>query len=194
MNSEQMMDSSYITSQITTIMETESPENDLNEMNSMVKSGLQLHNIIQKIIRSVVKIVVILLTIILLYSVLEFIFLVFKALFVFNEAFDLSAEPYNRERLFITHVQGFISAVLLLTILVEFLHSLTQYLRAGTTDYIEIITEIALIAIVRHLLVLDIEHVNSGVLIGLSALIFVIGLFYLIIARKLRFLGINIKQ
>jgi uncharacterized membrane protein (DUF373 family) len=166
----------------------------MNDKNSVAKSGLQLHSFIQMFIKYVVMILILLLTTILLYSLVEFILLVYKALFIYSEVFNFSDKPHNRELLFITQVQGFISAVLLLTILIEFIHSLTQYLRSGTTDYIEIITEIALIAIVRHLLILDIEHINSGILVGLSALIFVIGLFYLIIARKLSFLGINIKQ
>jgi uncharacterized membrane protein (DUF373 family) len=50
---------------------------------------------------------------------------------------------------------------------------------------VALITEIALIAIVRHILTIDLEHIEAGVLFGLSALIFVLGLFFILINRKI---------
>jgi len=87
--------------------------------------------------------------------------------------------------LFLSQVQGLISAILLLTIIIELIHSLTEYIKAGTTNYVVIISEIALIAIVRHILALDIEHIDPQSLIGLSALILVLGLFYLISTKTI---------
>ena len=48
-----------------------------------------------------------------------------------------------------------------------------------------VIVEIALIASVRHMLTIDLEHIQPGILYGLSALILVLGLFFLVINRKL---------
>jgi uncharacterized membrane protein (DUF373 family) len=150
------------------------------------ESNDKLTKVIEKTTKIVVRIIIILLTVILLYSLFEFIILTLKGVFVYNEIFNFSFEPYDKNKLFLTQVQGFISAVLLLTLIIGLLRSMIEYIKAGTTSYIEIITEIALIALVRYLLALDIEHINPGTLIGLSALIFVLGLFYLFFNQKLK--------
>ena len=140
---------------------------------------------INYIIKVTVKILIFLLLLVLLYSVAEFIFIVVKGFIRFNGAFNFTPEPFDRERLFFTQVQGLISAVLLLTIVIELIQSLIGYLKSDTTNYVGVIIEIALIASVRHMLTIDLEHIQSGILYGLSALILVLGLFFLVLNRKL---------
>ena len=140
---------------------------------------------IHYIIKATVKMLIFLLLLVLLYSVAEFIFIVVKGFIRYNGAFNFTTEPFDRERLFFTQVQGLISAVLLLTIVIELIQSLIGYLKSDTTNYVGVIVEIALIASVRHILTIDLEHIQSGILYGLSALILVLGLFFLVINRKL---------
>ena len=136
------------------------------------------------IIKLTVKVIIVLLTLMLIYTVAEFSFLVAKGFIRYNSGFNLSSMPFDRERLFFTQVQGLISAALLLTILIEFIQSLIGYIKTESNNYVALITEIALIAIVRHILTIDLEHINAGVLFGLSSLIFVLGLFYILVDRK----------
>ena len=136
------------------------------------------NKIIKKIITNVVRVLIVSLTIVLIYSVVELILMLFKAFIVYNEAFNLNNEPYNQEKLFFPKVQGFISAALLITILIELITSLVKYLKVGSLDYVAVIIEIAMIAIVRHILGIDIEHLQPGTLLGLAMMIFVLGLFY----------------
>ncbi|MFD2201049.1 phosphate-starvation-inducible PsiE family protein [Shivajiella indica] len=69
----------------------------------------------------------------------------------------------------------------------ELIASLVEYLKVGSKNYVKVITEIALIATVRHLLAIDFEHMNANVLFGLSALIFVLGLFFLLATKQISF-------
>lgn len=132
-----------------------------------------------------IRILIFLVVIILLYSLAELIALTFRGMITHTAAFANSLEPVDRNHLFLREVQGLISAVLFMTILVELIISLIEYLKVGSANYVTVITEIALIAIVRHLLALDIEHVDASVLVGLSALILVLGLFYLAATQRL---------
>lgn len=167
-------------------MENEIKEKQPEEKVIPKTVGRDYNKYLQSIINLTVKVILVMLLLILVYSVAEFTILVIKGLIRYNDAFTLSAitQPADRGNLFLTQVQGLISAALLLTILIEFIQSLNGYLKSETNNYVAVITEIALIAIVRHILTLNIEHVQPGVLFGLSALIFVLGLFFIVINQK----------
>jgi uncharacterized membrane protein (DUF373 family) len=152
---------------------------------------MELMNTITK---KVIQVLIVLITFILIYSTVEFIFLLGRAAFTHLEAFSFSPEPVDRSKLFFSQVQGLIAAVLLLTILIELIASLIEYLKVGSANYVTVITEIALIAIVRHLLAIDFEHVHADVLLGLSALIFVLGIFYLLTNEHGSFIGRVLKK
>jgi len=166
-------------------MKTEKTNIEESEREVLKSDGGSTYSYIHSIIKVTVKILIFLLLLVLLYSVAEFTFIVVKGFIRFNGAFNFSTEPFDRERLFFTQVQGLISAVLLLTIVIELIQSLIGYLKSDTTNYVGVIVEIALIASVRHILTIDLEHTQSGILYGLSALILVLGLFFLVINRKL---------
>ena len=166
-------------------MTTEEPNNKVPEKVVLISDGGSSYAYIHSIIKVTVKILIFLLLLVLLYSVAEFTFIVIKGFIRFNGAFNFTNEPFDRERLFFTQVQGLISAVLLLTIVIELIQSLIGYLKSDTTNYVGVIVEIALIASVRHMLTIDLDHIQPGILYGLSALILVLGLFFLVINRKL---------
>jgi uncharacterized membrane protein (DUF373 family) len=150
--------------------------------------------IINKITRLVIRILIVSITCMLIYSLAEFIFLAGRAALTYHAAFSFSPEPLDRSKLFFSQVQGLIAAILLLTILIELIASLIEYLKVGSANYVTVITEIALIAIVRHLLAIDFEHVHADVLLGLSALIFVLGLFYLVTSKHFVFKGLKANE
>jgi len=150
--------------------------------------------IIHKVTRLVISILIVVITFMLIYSLAEFIFLAGRAALMQHAAFNFSPEPVDKSRLFFNYVQGLIAAVLLLTILIELISSLIEYLKVGSANYVTVITEIALIAIVRHLLSIDFEHVHADVLLGLSALIFVLGLFYLVTSKRIVFKGLKVNE
>jgi uncharacterized membrane protein (DUF373 family) len=147
--------------------------------------------IIHKVTRLAIQILIVLITCMLIYTLAEFIFLAGRAALTQHAAFNFSPDPIDRSKLFFSQVQGLIAAVLLLTILIELIYSLVEYLKVGSANYVTVITEIALIAIVRHLLSIDFEHVHADVLLGLSALIFVLGLFYLLTSKRIVFKGLK---
>lgn len=149
---------------------------------------------VNTITKKVIQVLIVLITLMLIYSLFEFVFLLGRAAITHVAAFSFSSEPLDRSKLFFSQVQGLIAAILLLTILIELIASLIEYLKVGSANYVTVITEIALIAIVRHLLAIDFEHVKAEVLLGLSALIFVLGLFYLITSKRIVFKGTNSEQ
>lgn len=119
-----------------------------------------------------------------IYSLVEIVAIVLRTIIVRNEFLNFLNPTIDQENLFIASVQGFVSAVLLITILIEIIQSLREYQVKNKINYIKVILEIAIIAIIRHVLIIDFEHASTGILIGLSSLIFVLGLFYLILNGK----------
>ena len=138
----------------------------------------------EKVIKFTINILIILLTVIMIYSLVEIVAIVLRTIIVRNEILNFLNPTINQENLFIASVQGFVSAVLLITILIEIIQSLREYQEKSKINYIKVILEIAIIAIIRHVLIIDFEHASTSILIGLSSLIFVLGLFYLILNNK----------
>jgi uncharacterized membrane protein (DUF373 family) len=134
---------------------------------------------------TIIRILIFALCLILAYSVFEFLLLVLRGFINYRGAFVLTGGAIDKSTLFLTQVQGFVSAILLLTILIELIFSLLEYLKLGGINYVPVITEIAVIAVVRHILAIDMEHVEGGVLLGISSLILVLGIFYLITNRRI---------
>lgn len=132
-----------------------------------------------------IRILIFFLIVILIVSLVELGGLIFKAVLVSDELITFRETPILKERLFLSKVQGLISAVLLITILIELITSLVEYLKEGSANYVRIIVEIALIALIRHLLGIDVEHVATGTLLGISALLLVLGGFYYLLKKPL---------
>jgi uncharacterized membrane protein (DUF373 family) len=135
----------------------------------------------------ITRVLIFSLTGILIYSTGEFIIIVIRTVINHHDMFDWRLTSVNKDNIFLSRLQGLISALLLLTIMLELIHSLTSYLKVGSTDYLKIIIEIALVAIVRHVLALDIEHATTDILLGTSALILVLGVLYLLMIGRISF-------
>jgi uncharacterized membrane protein (DUF373 family) len=147
----------------------------------------------EKVIKITINVLIIILTIILIYSLVEIVALVMRTIIVRNEILNFLNPTINQENLFISSVQGFVSATLLITILIEIIQSLREYQEKSKINYIQVILEIAIIAIIRHVLILDFEHASTSLLIGISSLIFVLGLFYLILNDRFPKIKRNVR-
>jgi len=139
-----------------------------------------------KIIKVTVNTLIILLTVIMIYSMLEIVLITLRTIFVKNEIINFLNPTIDRNNLFITSVQGFIAATLLITIIIEVIESLRDYQKKNKINFVKVILEIAIIAVIRHVLIIDFEHANAGILIGVSSLILVLGLFYLILNKNIK--------
>lgn len=139
-----------------------------------------------KIIKITVNTLIILLTVVMIYSMLEIVLITLRTIFVKNEIINFLNPTIDRNNLFITSVQGFIAATLLITIIIEVIESLREYQKKNKINYVKVILEIAIIAVIRHVLIIDFEHANVGILIGVSSLILVLGLFYLILNKNIK--------
>lgn len=139
-----------------------------------------------KIIKVTVNTLIILLTVIMIYSMLEIVLITLRTIFVKNEIINFLNPTIDRNNLFFTSVQGFIAATLLITIIIEVIESLRDYQKKNKINYVKVILEIAIIAVIRHVLIIDFEHANAGILIGVSSLILVLGLFYLILNKNIK--------
>jgi uncharacterized membrane protein (DUF373 family) len=139
-----------------------------------------------KIIKITINTLIILLTVIMIYAMLEIVLITLRAIFVKNVIINFLKPTIDRNNLFITSVQGFIAASLLITIIIEVIDSLREYQKINKINYVKVILEIAIIAVIRHVLIIDFEHTNAGILIGVSSLILVLGLFYLILNKNIK--------
>lgn len=139
-----------------------------------------------KIIKVTVNTLIILLTVIMIYSMLEIVLITLRTIFVKNEIINFLNPTIDRNNLFITSVQGFIAATLLITIIIEVIESLRDYQKKNKINYVKVILEITIIAVIRHVLIIDFEHANAGILIGVSSLILILGLFYLILNKNIK--------
>ena len=140
----------------------------------------------EKIIKITINTLIVMLVAVMLFSLVEILLLLVRTIVVKNEFTNFLNPTINRDNLFITSVQGFIAAALLITIIIEVIESLREYQQKNKVNYTKVILEIAIIAVIRHVLVLDFEHTNAGTLVGIATLILVLGLFYLVLNKNFK--------
>lgn len=134
-------------------------------------------NFIERSIKLFYWIIIIMLFAILTYSTIELILLMGRTIMNSTSIFDFSTPKVDLDKLFLQHVQNFIAGTLLLTIIIELIQSFFVFLKSEVhSKYLVILYEIAMIAIVRHLFIIDFEHVSGVELIGISLLVLVLGL------------------
>lgn len=133
-------------------------------------------NAIDKAVKAFYWLIIGLLFLVLIYSTVELVLLVVRTILNRTAIFDFSQSAVDLNQLFIQHVQGFIAGVLLLTIILELIQSFFVFLKSEQhSKYLIILYEIAMIAIVRHLFAMDFEHIDGSKLLGISALVLVLG-------------------
>ena len=81
----------------------------------------------EKIIKITINTLIVMLVAVMLFSIVEILLLLVRTIVVKNEFTNFLNPTINRDNLFITSVQGFIAAALLITIIIEVIESLREY-------------------------------------------------------------------
>lgn len=132
--------------------------------------------LINRIIKIFYWVIIISLFVVLVFSAVELILLMYRTMMNNLAVFDFSTQRVNTNELFLNHVQRFIAGILLLTIIIELIQSFLIFLKSEVhSKYLVVLYEIAMIAIVRHLFTIDLEHIHGLELIGISVLVLVLG-------------------
>lgn len=138
-------------------------------------------NALSNLLKKFTWILVGILTVILIYTTLEFIAVVIRTMINSTEAFILAQRYINVEELFLQHVQELIAGILMITIIIELIKTLLATLdKRKRNNYMVIFFEIATIAVIRHLFIYELDHLNGMNVIGIAALLLILGTFVLI--------------
>lgn len=136
---------------------------------------------INKILHAFTWVLIGILGLILVYSTFEYLALVIRTIINRTTAFDLSQKIINVDDLFLVHVQGLIAGILLITIIIELIHTLLSSLDENKrNNYLAILFEIGTIAVIRHLFIYELDHIKGINVIGIALLLLVLGLLNLV--------------
>ncbi|MCG8384933.1 MAG: phosphate-starvation-inducible PsiE family protein [Cytophagales bacterium] len=136
---------------------------------------------INKILHAFTWVLIGILGLILVYSTFEYLALVIRTIINRTTAFDLSQKTINVDDLFLVHVQGLIAGILLITIIIELIHTLLSSLDENKrNNYLAILFEIGTIAVIRHLFIYELDHIKGINVIGIALLLLVLGLLNLV--------------
>ncbi len=136
---------------------------------------------INKILHAFTWVLIGILGLILVYSTFEYLALVIRTIINRTIAFDLSQKTINVDDLFLVHVQGLIAGILLITIIIELIHTLLSSLDENKrNNYLAILFEIGTIAVIRHLFIYELDHIKGINVIGIALLLLVLGLLNLV--------------
>jgi uncharacterized membrane protein (DUF373 family) len=129
---------------------------------------MDMKNILDWFERIVVYILIVLMMVIVLVALTGFIFLIIR---------DVTRQPASI--LSIDELLGFFGYVLLVLIGVELLDTIRAYLLEHVV-HVEVVLEVALIAVARKIIILDLKDVPSATLFGIAALVAALAVaFYL---------------
>jgi len=136
-----------------------------------------LETLNKSVIKLILRVILVTLYIILIYSLFEFCVILITT--VVNHPVSLTFNPIDKTSTFLELVLPLLSGVLVLVIVVEMIESIIDYIKLDRSSYIYIITEIALIALIRHLITLDLHHIEASEVMGIGVLTLVITAFYI---------------
>ncbi len=129
---------------------------------------------LRKFEHTIIKALIVMMAVIILISTIELGYLLVK---------DIITPPYFFFE--IDELLELFGFFLLILIGVELLETIKAYLRDKVV-HSEVVLEVALIAIARKVIILDLKEYDTTILIGIAALIVTISGAYYIVRRKLR--------
>ena len=139
--------------------------------------NINLETANKKAIKWTLKIILVTLYVILIYSLFEFCIILVTS--IINHPVSFAFTPIDKTTTFLQIVFPLLSGILVLVIIVEMIESIIDYIKLDRSSYIYIITEIALIALIRHLITLDLHHIEASEVMGIGVLTLVITAFYI---------------
>ncbi len=104
---------------------------------------------------------------------------------LFDGIFSSIQNSFSPDENIMNHLHTIFGGFLSVLIGVELLHTIKMYLREDVV-HVEIVLLVALIGISRHVIDLDIEHLQPLQLVGISSLILVLSVGYFFIKKGMR--------
>jgi uncharacterized membrane protein (DUF373 family) len=138
-----------------------------------MKANLELINKVA--IKMILWIILAALFVILIYSLVEFCVILTKTI----SNHPVSITTIDKSSTFLAVVLPLLSGILVLVIVIEMIESIVNFIKFDRSSYIYVITEIALIALIRHLITLDLHHIETMQAIAIGLLTFVVTAFYI---------------
>lgn len=145
----------------------------------MKKIDSKILNIVESIEKVIIVVLLVSLLIVVIYTGIVFLGLLFGGIL---EGLENS---FSRDNNILQHLHGVFGGFLSVLIGIELLHTIKMYLKEDVV-HVEIVLLVALIGISRHVIDLDIAHLEPLKLFGISALIIVLSGGYFLIKKGMR--------
>lgn len=136
-------------------------------------------DIVEKVERVIIVTLLFSLLLIVIYSTMVFLGLLFGGII---SSIDGS---FSMENNILTNLHKIFGGFLSVLIGIELLHTIKMYLKEDVV-HVEIVLLVALIGISRHIIDLDITHLEPLTLFGISALIIALSTGYLLIKKGMK--------
>lgn len=145
----------------------------------MKKIDRKVLNIVEFIEKGIIIVLLFSLLIVVLYTSIVFIALLFGGIL------DGIESSFSRDNNILRHLHSVFGGFLSVLIGIELLHTIKMYLKEDVV-HVEIVLLVALIGVSRHVIDLDVTHLEPLTLFGISALILVLSGGYYLIKKVIR--------
>lgn len=135
-------------------------------------------NFVDKIERVIIIVLLFSLLLVVVYTAVVFLGMLFSGII-------MSIESSFSENNILVHLHKIFGGFLSVLIGIELLHTVKMYLKEDVV-HVEIVLLVALIGISRHIIDLDLEHIDSLTIFGISSLIITLSLGYYLIKKGMR--------
>lgn len=135
-------------------------------------------NFVDKIERVIIVVLLFSLLLVVVYTTVVFLGMLFSGII-------MSIESSFSENNILVHLHKIFGGFLSVLIGIELLHTVKMYLKEDVV-HVEIVLLVALIGISRHIIDLDLEHIDSLTIFGISSLIITLSLGYYLIKKGMR--------
>ena len=145
----------------------------------MKKIDSRIINFVERIEKVIIVVLLFSLLIVVLYTAIVFLGLLFSGILIGIE------DSFTRENNILVHLHSVFGGFLSVLIGIELLHTIKMYLKEDVV-HVEIVLLVALIGVSRHVIDLDVTHLEPMTLFGISALIIVLSAGYFLIKKGMR--------
>jgi len=140
--------------------------------------SLKVLSFVEKIERVIIITLLFSLLIVIVYTAVVFLFMLFNGIIV-------SIGSSFSENNILIHLHKIFGGFLSVLIGIELLHTIKMYLKEDVV-HVEIVLLVALIGVSRHIIDLDVEHLEPITIFGISSLILTLSAGYYLIKKGMR--------
>lgn len=145
----------------------------------MKKIDSKILNLVERIERVIIVILLFSLLIVVIYTAIVFLGLLFSGILSSIE------NSFTRNNNILVHLHSVFGGFLSVLIGIELLHTIKMYLKEDVV-HVEIVLLVALIGVSRHVIDLDVTHLEPMTLFGISSIIIVLSGGYFLIKKGMR--------